>query len=545
MRRFCVCTATLLLGCVGDIGGGDDSVVDDGPTSDPQSCTEGRATPMRRLSRTEYEASVRALFPGIDVGLVEVARDPIDDGFENRADLLNPQPALIEQYSDVAAEVAARVIRSPSLILPCSEADIGAQACAGQFIAVFGERVFRRPLTADESSTYEAFFAKEMAAGANFIGATQLMIEALLQSPQFLYRLEFGAEAVPQSNALRASSFEVASRLSYLIWGSGPDDVLLEKAKKNQLESADAREVEARRMLADPRAASMLISFHRQWLDFDRLFDEAKDPATYASYDAALQASIREESDRFISNVMWSGEGTVSALLTSTETEVDASLASLYGIAVPASGWEKTSLDPRERAGILTRANFLAARAHKLTGSPPLRAVFVLEKLLCQSIGAPPADADLSEPAISNSGDDRTNRSLFEERTSPEKCSGCHSAFDPLGFAFEHYDAIGQYRTLDAGEQVDASGKFASGEGEWAFNDGVDLSQKLAESKAVERCVAEKWFEYAYGREAEEFDSCRLEALEASFDGSGGDIRELLVSMVRDEDFVLLEKATP
>jgi hypothetical protein len=547
-RRRLVASAALglvgLTACVGNIGSSDDSV---GPLpgSTSASCTEVQLAPMRRLSRAEYLASVRDLFPGVDLGNVAIGKDPHEHGFENRAELLNPQPLLIEQYNTAASEIAARVIEDPASVLPCAPEASSEADCGAQFLDAFGTRVFRRPLTSDEKTTYTTFFEGELAAGSGFHGAVQLTIEVLLQAPQFLYRLEFGEPDPIAPGLAQLTPYEIATRMSYLLWGSGPDAALLESAKAGGLATPAEREAEARRMLADPRARDMLVEFHRQWLDLDGLLDEPKDPTAYPTYDAALVSAIREESDRFVGNVMWNGDGTVRSLLTSTTTEVNAPLAALYGVPAPASEWAEVSLDPAERAGLLTRANFLASRAHKIAGSPPLRAVFVLERLLCQTPAPPPADANLSEPAAEPDTAGKTNRELFEERLAPDACKGCHQTFTDLGYAFENYDAVGRYRTEDNGQPVDATGQFSLGDIDWQLQGSIDLSEKLAESAEVERCVAGFWFEYALGRAQESSDACRVEALGDALAAAHGDVRELLVAVVKEPDFAVRPVVQP
>ena len=533
-----------LAACVGNIGSSEDPTAQP-PGSTTASCSDVQVAPMRRLSRAEYLASVRDLFPGVELGELAIGKDPHEHGFENRADLLNPQPLLIEQYNTAASEIAALVIEDPASVLPCAPEVAGDAACGAELIETFGARVFRRPLTAEETTTYTDFFAGELAAGSGFHGAVQLTIEALLQAPQFLYRLEFG-EADPVAPGLaRLTPYEIATRMSYLLWGSGPDASLIESAEAGLLGTPAEREQEARRMLADPRARDMLVEFHRQWLDFDGLQGESKDPTTYPTYDAALEASIRQESDRFVGNVIWKGDGTVRSLLTSTTAEVDAPLAQLYGVAPPESGWAEVTLDPAQRSGLLTRANFLASRAHKVAGSPPLRAVFILERLLCQSPPAPPADADLSEPAAESGGEGKTNRQLFEERLAPDACKACHQTFTDLGYAFENYDAIGQYRDQDNGLPVDATGQFSLGDIDWQMTGALDLSDLLAESAEVQRCVARFWFEYALGRARESFDSCRVDALGEALADAQGDVRELLVAIVKEPDFAVRPVVQP
>jgi hypothetical protein len=311
--------------------------------------------------------------------------------------------------------------------------------------------------------------------------------------------------------------------------------------------AAEARETEARRLLADPRASAMFVEFHRQWLDFDRLSQEPKDPKTFPAYTAELTAAIREESDRFVALVFGStGDGTLKSFLTGTKTEVNAPLAKLYGVTGPATGWAAVDLKATERAGFLTRSNFLASRAHQLAGSPPLRANYILQRLLCMTVPPPPGNADLSEPASKMStGGAKTNRQLFDERIAPATCKACHSAFMPLGYALENYDAIGQYRTTDNGLPVDATGHFAMGDVDWQLNGPIDLSAKLADSPVAQGCVANNWLEYALGRELETADQCRMAKLSVALADAGGDIREMLIALIKSSEFVYRNPIVP
>jgi hypothetical protein len=535
-----VLAATLATACVTG-SEADESLlaraVDPASAVDEALCDVVGAAPARRLSRSEYLATVRDLFPSLDLSSLTIGSDPTEHGFENRAELLVPRPMLIEQYNTAAADIAAAAIDDPSAIVPC-EPTLEAEAmCGAKFVETFGRRIFRRPLSAEELDTYTGFLNAERAAGTGLEGAVQLTLEAMLQAPQFLYRIELG-EGPVEHGAVSLTRFEVATRMSYLLWGSTPDDELLARAEANELATAEQRELEARRMLADPRAARMLVEFHRQWLDFDELANEPKDRARYPEYSADLATAIREESDRFVSRVMWRGDGTIRSLLTSREAEVNPLLAELYGVAAPESGWAPVTLDPTERAGFLTRANFLASRGHALEGSPPLRGIFVLDRLLCGSAGGPPADADLSEPAATAEGE-RTNRQLFEERLAAPACAGCHAIFTPLGYAFEGYDAIGRHRTTDHDAPVDASGRFAQGEIDWNFTNAIELSERLAESPEVMRCAADRWYAYASGNAIDAATRCRARAFGDALVEAGGDVREMLVRYVTSDEFAL------
>jgi len=180
-----------------------------------------------------------------------------------------------------------------------------------------------------------------------------------------------------------------------------------------------------------------------------------------------------------------------------------------------------------------------------MSGSPPLRAVFILKRLLCQTPPKPPANADLSEPAAQPGAPDETNRQLFEHRLAPLACQSCHGAFTDLGYAFENFDAVGRYRTKDNGAPVDATGQFEQGDIDWQISGAIDLSAKLAESREVQSCVASYWFEYAEGRAKDDSDTCRVEALGDALVAAGGDIREILVALVVNPDFLVRPVVAP
>jgi hypothetical protein len=515
-----------------------------------KACTPSIApAPLRRLSYAEYQATTADLLGALKPAAVTLSRDPAERGFENRANLLNPSPMLVEQWGDgaIAAGLAASTaMAGPTSLVPCAPKTAADEAaCGAAFVKQFGARAFRRPLTAEELADYTAFFEGERAS-SDFAGAVQLTTEVFLQAPQFLYRIELGDPATAAPDRIKLTSYEIATRLSYLVTGSAPDATLATAAAAaTGLDDAAAREAQARRLLADPRAGDMMVEFHRQWLDLDRLAQEPKDPKTYPKYDAALEGAIREESDRFVRKVLWQGPGTLAAFLTSTDTEVNAPLAALYGVAAPASGWAAATLDPTQRAGFLTRANFLASRAHQLEGSPPLRSVFIRDRLLCLPPLMPPADANLSEPAATPGATAQTNRQLFAARIAPATCKGCHTIINPMGYGLENYDAVGAYRTTDNGLPVDATGSINGTDVDGPFTGGVELSKKLAASKTVAACAASNWYAYAVGRDLGAADACRLGKLNLALSDSGGDVRELLVAIATSPELIYRDPVTP
>lgn len=491
--------------------------------------------PLRRLSRVEHRNTVEDLLYGLALDTPELPKDPVEAGFENSARLLSAPPLWVEQSELTASQAAQAALVDPATrarILPCKSWSTRAEqtACADAFLSGFGARAFRRPLTADERQRYLAFIA-EVSAEIDFEAAIELAVTALMQAPQFTYRLELGA------GDGRVTAYELASRLSYLLWQSMPDETLLAAAAADQLATPAQLEAQARRMLGEPRARQAMVDFHRQWLDFDRVLEEPKEPGAFPDWGPELRTAIREEVDRFVAGVMLDGDGTLASLLTSRKSWVDAELAAHYGLA-PVSGWTEVELPASERSGILTRSDFLAGQAHETNGSPVLRGVFVIDRLLCAGLAAPPAGADTSTPERAPGSGPITNRALFEQRTAPAQCQGCHVQINGIGFGFEHFDAAGAFRTLDDTLPVDASGTLVGTDVDGPYDGAIALSERLAHSATVRDCAASHWLRYTLGRRIETADACLQGRAERALAASGGDVRELLIEIVTSPEFV-------
>jgi hypothetical protein len=524
------------LGCQGQVGDTPGPGVDpfDPP---PGYCASAPAmlgrVPVRRLSRVEYMNTVDDLLFGVARSAPDIPEDATEGGFENASRHLSAPALLVERYeltASQAAEAAMADAGTRTRVLGCTSWTTAAEqdACAESFLDEFGKRAFRRPLTAEERAAFLAFIDEKTTA-IDFEAAIELAIAALMQSAQFSYRVEVG-----EGGAL--SPYEMASRLSYFLWQNMPDDELFAAAAAGELASPAQLEAQARRMMEEPRARLALIDFHRQWLDFDRVIDEPKDPTLFPDWTPALREAIREEADRFVGGVMFDGEGTISALLTSNRSWVNGPLAEHYGLD-PVSDWTEVTLPAGERSGILTRSDFLAGHAHETNGSPVLRGVFVIDRLLCGGLGAPPAGADTSTPEPDPSMGPVTNRMLFEERTEPAQCQACHVRINGIGFGFENYDSTGRYRTEDNTLPVDATGEIVGTDVDGPYDGGIELSAELAASRAVSDCVAHSWVRYAIGRRAVSEDACLIELAETSLVEHGGDMRELLVDIVTSPDF--------
>ncbi len=500
--------------------------------------------PTRRLSPAEFRNTVRDLLLGHDAS--PTAALPFDEvsfpiqaterGFENFVANTSSVPArVVESYAQTAFLAAHAIMTNTSYrerLVGCEGADV--RACGGAFLDSFGRRALRRPLRDDERARYLAFI-EDKTEEIDFDGALELTIAALLQAPEFTYRVETQGDS-------EIGPYETASRLSYLLWQSMPDDTLFEAAADDALRTEAQIEAQAIRMMNDPRALSALTDFHRQWLQFAKMDEDKhnrKDPETFPEWSPALQSAIHEESERFVEHVMSDPEtATMEELLTSRTTFVNPVLAEHYGLGDVGSGWSEAELPAGERAGILTRANFLAGRGLVGWGSPIFRGTFIIEHVLCDHLGAPPADApgEVEDPP---EGELNTNRTRYEEITAPDDCQSCHARINPIGFAFEHYSSTGAFRDLDNGFPVDASGALLGTDNDGEVDDAVELSERLAESEDVLDCAAQTWVAYSLGRRVEDEDVCYIRHVRESFRASGGNVRELMLDIVRSPEFRL------
>ena len=473
-------------GSGGDRAGGAQAFV----CQNPSAIIVGSA-PVRRLTNTEYANTVRDLIGDDAPELPEQPSDAVLEGsFENDALSLGPSDVRIARYETAAMRLGEHAVNSPlarDRVLPCATANA---ECGRQFVESFGKRAFRRPLSDDELDRWIAFFESQRVS-IDFDAAVQLTISAMLQTPQFLYRLENEGSAV-NADQLELSQHELANRLSYLLWETMPDDELLAAADAGELGTDAELEAQARRLLADERARNAVRSFHRQWLYLDRVLGEDKVPELFPMWIGPVRESAKEETLQFIENTFFEG-GTVGDLFTSNVAYVDDVMAELYNIPSPPEPWSRVELDPSERAGLLSRIAFLAGNAHDANGSPPLRGVYVMERLLCEPRPSPPANANVSPPMADPDQGPMTNRDLFEQRVAPSSCQGCHVRIDGFGHGFENYDAAGRFRMEDNTLPVDASG-YANGIGNDAEYEGaVELQGLLAESDVVRDC-------YGFGR---------------------------------------------
>ncbi|MEZ4430477.1 MAG: DUF1592 domain-containing protein, partial [Nannocystaceae bacterium] len=392
---------------------------------------------LRRLSHFEYSNAVDDLL-GLDVRPGDVfPSDPHALGFDDIAVALQPSPLLIEAYMVAAEQLSTAATADLSALVPCSD-DGDELACARSFIRGFARRAYHRELDLVEEQALLAAFAQGRAA-ADFREGIRRVIERVLQSPYFLYRVEFGEPQEEDAPSRRLTPWELAARLSFFLWGSVPDDALLDAARDGALETAADVEAQAWRMLEEPRAHAMVAHFHHQWLELERIEDAVKSSAALPGYLPALRGRMVAETERFVDHVLWDGEGDLTTLLTARYSFVDGPLAELYGVpGVSGDALVRVELDPSQRAGLVTHASVLAGLATPSESSPIRRGKFIRDRLLCDPPSPPPGSLDISLPAPDP---DATTRERFAQHTAAEPCASCHARIDPIGFGLEGYDA--------------------------------------------------------------------------------------------------------
>ena len=495
-----------------------------------EQCVEGTEvgpSQMRRLTRVQYERTVSTLFD-MPLPLAEVL--PADSnslGFDNQAAVQEATPTDIESWQLAAETVTSFVFADgASGALGCDPAIDG---CLQTFLPEFGRRAFRRPLTDDEIGRYVAFFEQAQTEGTSPDRAAELLVQGMLMSPNFLYLVETGSEG--ETTAL--DDFAIATRLSYLLWNTMPDDALLDAAEAGELSDPSQIRAHTQRMLDDPRAADVVADFYAQWIGARELRSAAVPPG----FDNSLLDSMRASSDQFLR--AWHADGArFDQLLTSTRVFVNDELARYYGLDQrPGESLASAQLDPAKYAGLLTRPEMVVS--HNV---PPSRGALILSNLLCTPL-ALPSDPVPDPP---ESAEYTTRRERFEAHSQMPCAVACHSTIDPLGFPFEHYDVYGQWQDMDNGVPVDASvelppfGPVLDGE----IADAVELSHLLAAEPKVLACHAEQWFTYAHGRAMADEDSCGVQLVEKAL-SEGGTVQSMLLALTQTEAFRSIRKLPP
>ncbi len=498
-----------------------------------RTCQKGppRAMPPRLLTRVEYDNTVRDLLGDTtQPAQAQLPKEPLAFGWENNADLYQPTPVLAAALVGLAEDVATRAMAErKATFVACATED---RTCAQGVVSSLGRRAFRRALTQDEAAALMGLY--DAAAPKGFEVALTWVLEAILQSPQFLYRVEAGGPAGPDGT-LALTGEELASRLSYLLWRSMPDEELLTAAESGALDTQAGRQAQAKRLLDSPKSADAVADFFRQYLSLDRLPELDKDRTSYPDFSAPLAQSWRDSFAAFAAEG-WT-KGHLADLYTSDALYADTTLAQVMDLHPAPPQGTVTRFAAPHPGGLLAQPGLLAYLASPDQSSPIRRGVFTYRQLMCQPIPDPPANLNVTIPPVSHT---QTTRQRFDAHGALPGCSGCHSVIDPLGDGFEHFDGIGRWRDTDNGLPVDSSGAIVDArEAALAgpFDGTGELAARLAASRQVHDCFATGMFRFALGRVETPDDECALDQLEGDFYASGGNLRGLLYSIATSDVF--------
>ena len=503
---------------------------------------------LRRLTHVQYNNSVRDLLGDESNVASQFPPEDFVNGFKNQFSTQSVSPLLAEAYSSAAEKLARNAFRGGDTkhLIPCKPASADDSACSVQFIRQFGKKAFRRPLLDSEVERYRKLFMRGAANGKSFNSGAQIVIEAMLQSPNFLLRTENGSDT-------RSRPYEVASRLSYFVWNSMPDKALFRAAETGELDTPEGLEKNVRRMLADPRAHATVDDFTEQWLRFDRLLNSVKDRRAFPMYTPELALAMTEETRRLVSDLVWNN-GDFTKFYSADYAFLNSSLATLYGLPAPEKDFGRVALPPTsERAGILGQAVFLALTSKPADTSPTARGLFVREQFLCQEVPQPPPGVSTNLPALTKEKP-QTNRDRLGIHLTSESCASCHNLIDPIGFGMEKFDAIGQRREklklrfADAphGEKkpepvtveldLNTQGEVA-GLKDAHFSSPSELGRILAASTQCQECIVKQLFRYAMGRREGISDRPALRKMYDDFRDSGFHFQELMVSAMKWTEF--------
>jgi hypothetical protein len=359
-----------------------------------------------------------------------------------------------------------------------------------------GRRLFRRPLTNDETEKLTRLFHSATAAGESPLAALDIGLEGLLVSPRFLYHPQPVPTGEAQHGSLLIDEFTLASRLSYYLWSSTPDEELLNLAERGQLRSHLAAQV--KRMLRDPKSAALTQNFAGQWLQLRDMEQAAPDPQAFPGFDAALAADMRRESELLFEHILQQNRPVVE-FLSADYTFLNARLAQHYGLSAPAGeGFWRVSLAASPRRGIVTHGSVLTLTSHPTRTSPVKRGKWLLEQLL--DTEPPPAPRDVPPLPDAKEDESLSLRARLEEHRANAACASCHALLDPMGFALENYDAVGRWRTTEANRPLDTTGRLISGE---RFQDWSEVRELLVRQKQDDflKCLTKHLLTYSLGRE--------------------------------------------
>ena len=499
----------------------------------------GRVT-IRRLNKAEYDNTIRDL-TGLDLNLADsFPSDDVGEGFDNIGDVLSLPPILLEKYLDAAYIIADGIFEDDAIkqkLLPHQpKADsLLAQAAAARLnLQHFASRAFRRPVTEAEQVRLFTIMRNAWERDSEPDEIYKTILVAVLTSPHFLFRVEKDPEPNDDDGIRELDGFELASRLSYFLWSSMPDQRLFDLAKSGDLTQREVLTAETKRMLLDPKAKALVENFAGQWLQLRDVSRLMPDPDLFPDFDHDLRVAMRRETELFF-ETMIREDRDVLEFLTADFTYVNQRLARHYGLdPVDGDGFQRVTL-AKGRRGVLTHASILMLTSNPTRTSPVKRGKWILENILAEPPPPPPADVPELEEGIETLG---SLREQMEQHRSNEVCAVCHRTMDALGFGLENFDAIGAWRDQDGKFTIDATGELPGG---MKFDGADELMQTLTKNKAEQfcRCLTRKLLTYGLGRGLTSYDRCVVNDAYAELQKNGHRFSALVTAIVTSDPFTM------
>lgn len=516
--------------------GGSGSTAGSSPSGGTATQTAPGFKSIHRLNNSEYNATV--------ADVLKTKLQPANgawrvyelNGFDNVADVQIVDVDQYQRFFDAAGTLADDVFTNAdfrSAYLTCATSD---DACVNGLIGNLGLHLFRRPLAASEVANYKAVYAAAQGQGQNHESSLKHVLRALLSSSEFLYRMEFDPN--PASGERHPlSGYELATRLSYFLWSSAPDDSMLAAAADSSITSDAVIKATVDRLLKDGTKAPRFVeNFYGQWLGARRVADHAVAPDVYKSWNPELAGSLAQEMYAYFADFL-NNDKSWMEFLTADENFVNAPLATLYGMQAPAgTGLTKVTNTTDKRLGFLGLGGFLAQSSLDRRTSPTLRGRWIMINLLCTHPPSPPENVPKIEVAAGMTDLSKGNvRAVLEKHRTDPNCATCHTLFDPYGLPLEQFDGIGAYRTAYAdGSAVDPSTPLSNGS---SLNGLDELATYLSADPRFKQCVADNMFGYGLGRITSEADRSALDDIQKSWGSDVPTLRRLIQAIVLAPSF--------
>lgn len=507
---------------------------------DPAPKSSGGPATVRRITRDQYAAIVGDIF-GADIK-IQGRFDP--DVRESGLLAIGTShvtvtPSSLEQYDSIARTVAAQVVdeHHRAQLFPCQPASAAApdDACAGQFLGEVGHLLYRRPLTAQELKAQVAVAHEAGATLGSFYDGIATSLAIVLESPRFLFREETTEPDPDQPGALRLTAFAKATRLSFFLWNSTPDDELLAAAESGELNTKSGLDRQVDRMLASPRLKSGVRAFFTDMLGFDAMATLAKDPEVYPKFTPTLIGDAQEQTLQTLTDHLLTRKGDYRDVFTTRHTYLTQLLGAIYRVPVGTKGgWEAHDFpDGDPHAGIQTEVSFLALHSHPGRSSSTLRGKAVREILLCQQVPTPPANVNFAVVQDTKNAVLKTARDRLTAHRTQATCAGCHKIIDPIGLSLENFDGLGGYRTNENGAPIDVSGELDAAK----FEGAAGLGQTLHDDPAATACLVNRLYGYGAGRAPVTGEAEWMKYLQARFAAEGYRLPDLIRSIVTSDAF--------